>query len=253
MTRTLAQTVDIGHGRGRLAPEPAASIARIDAQLDRPADVNSAWRSPTVQQKAYDAWVAYSRYLAGGPWAPKAPRALPPSESVHCDGEAADSDDWYNAQAAAVWRDNGWRQTARTSNPITDEPWHGEHFVHLDNHRNDPTGGETPPEPPEEEDDMYKPTVHLRTEGSPEWTLGHPDIGQDLDQYTGPGSGGTRKSGDGKVTFYRGFAATADATVGKAWARTHAKGDGGETSRTDRAGYIAIQVELSRVSGELTG
>lgn len=141
--RSESQTVDIGHGRGRLAPVPAASVARIDAQLGRPADINSAWRDPELQQQLYDAWIAYSRYLAGGPWAPKAPRALPPRESVHCDGEAADSDDWYNAAAAAIWRDNGWRQTARVivngrPDPNRDEPWHGEHFLNLDNHRNDP-------------------------------------------------------------------------------------------------------------------
>jgi len=62
---------------------------------------------------------------------------------VHCRGFAADSDDWYNERAAAVWRDNGWRQTARyfdrNGRPTAkDEPWHGEYPEKLDTHRNAP-------------------------------------------------------------------------------------------------------------------
>jgi hypothetical protein len=151
---TIGQTVDIGHGRGRLAPVAAASVLRIDAQLGRPADINSAWRDPVLQQKMRDAWLAYA--AGRGPWAPF---ALEPEDSVHCEGEAADSDDWYNAPAAAVWRDNGWRQTARYPNdPKKDEPWHGEHFPHLDNHRNDgaPASGASKPFPtPTPEEDMF--------------------------------------------------------------------------------------------------
>ena len=106
------------------------------------------------------------------------------------------------------------------------------------------------PEPEEEEEDgMYKPTVHVRTEGPFEATLAHPDIGADLEQHTGPGTGGKRTQG--AVTVYRGFMVTADRDIAVAWARTHAKGSGGETSRTDRAGYIAIQVEASRIAAEL--
>lgn len=113
--------VDIGHGRGWLAPEPAASLARIDAQLGRLADINEAGRSPERADENHRKWLAYKN--GTGPWAPY---ALPADESVHCWGYASDSDDWYNAAAAAVWRENGWRQTARYDDD-RDEPWHGEY------------------------------------------------------------------------------------------------------------------------------
>lgn len=149
------QKRDLGHGRGWLDAPAAASVRRIDRQLGRPADINDAGRSAAVADENYRKWLAYKN---GGPWAPY---ALPGRLSVHCKGRAADSDDWYNAHAAAVWRDNGWRQTARYSDD-RDEPWHGEYFAHLDNHRNDPApapAGDKPqpapiPEPEPEEDDM---------------------------------------------------------------------------------------------------
>lgn len=128
--------VDIGHGRGWLAPAPAASLRRIDAQLGRLADINEAGRSPEQANENRRKWLAYERYLNGGPWAPKAPYALGADQSVHCWGYAADSDDWYNANAAAVWRANGWRQTARyPGNKAKDEPWHGEYSETLDQYR----------------------------------------------------------------------------------------------------------------------
>lgn len=147
MGGTLTKT-DLGHGRGWASPKAAASIRRIDAQLGRLADINEAGRSPEQANANRARWLAYERYLNGGPWAPKAPYALGADQSVHCWGNAADSDDWYNPQAAAVWRDNGWKQTARyfdrNGRPTAkDEPWHGEYFEHLDNHRNDPAGGAT--------------------------------------------------------------------------------------------------------------
>lgn len=130
--------VELGHGRGWAAPNAAKSIARIDRQLGRPADINEAGRSPERANENRAKWLAYSAYLNGGPWAPKAPYALGADESVHCWGGAADSDDWYDERAAAVWRDNGWRQTARyPGNKAKDEPWHGEYSEHLDNHRHE--------------------------------------------------------------------------------------------------------------------
>ncbi|CAH0262944.1 hypothetical protein SRABI98_03555 [Microbacterium sp. Bi98] len=142
----MTEQIDLGHGRGWASPTAAASIFRIDRQLGRPADINEAGRSPEKANENRRKWLDYERYLNGGPWAPKAPFALGADESVHCQGDAADSDDWYDPRAAAVWRDNGWRQTARyPGNPTKDEPWHGEHFEHLDNHRFDPApaGGAT--------------------------------------------------------------------------------------------------------------
>ncbi|WP_288870889.1 hypothetical protein [uncultured Microbacterium sp.] len=132
--------VELGHGRGWAAPDAARSIARIDAQLGRPADINEAGRSPEQANANRARWLAYERYLKGGPWAPKAPYALGADQSVHCWGGAADSDDWHDPAAAAVWRDNGWKQTARyfdrNGRPTAkDEPWHGEYFPELDKHR----------------------------------------------------------------------------------------------------------------------
>lgn len=128
--------VDIGSGRGWLAPEPAASLRRIDAQLGRLADINEAGRSPEQANANRARWLAYERYLNGGPWAPKAPYALGADESVHCWGYAADTDDSYNATASAVWLENGWVQTAiYPNNPNKHEPWHREYRKDRDKHR----------------------------------------------------------------------------------------------------------------------
>lgn len=140
--------VDLGGGRGWAAPDAAASIRRIDRALGRLADINEAGRSPEQADENYRKWIAYQN---GGPWAPY---ALPASQSVHCWGEAADSDDWYDPDAAAVWRDHGWRQTARYDDD-RDEPWHGEHFINLDNHRYEPVpAGEL-------EDDMTVEDIYV--------------------------------------------------------------------------------------------
>lgn len=158
MGGTLIKT-DIGHGRGWLAPAPAASLRRIDAQLGRPADINEAGRSPEQADENRRRWLAYERYLNGGPWAPKAPYALGSDRSVHCWGGAADTDDSYNAHASWVWLDNGWVQTALYPNNLAKhEPWHREYFEHLDNHRFDPVpaGEASAPTESEEDDDMPK-------------------------------------------------------------------------------------------------
>ncbi|MGO4488140.1 hypothetical protein [Microbacterium sp. 2RAF4] len=176
MGGTLIKT-DLGHGRGWASPKAAASIRRIDAQLGRIADINEAGRSPEQANKNRAAWLAYERYLNGGPWAPKAPYALGADQSVHCWGNAADSDDWYNAHAAAVWRDNGWKQTARyfdrNGRPTAkDEPWHGEYFEHLDNHRNDPApSGGAATTPPLEEDEMLVLKIDAGVQGTHVCTL----------------------------------------------------------------------------------
>ena len=135
--------VDLGHGRGRASGEAAASIRRIDAQLGRTADINEAWRSPEQANANYARWVAYQNGTG-----PKAPLALPASESIHCRGYAADSDDWYDAAAAQVWRDNGWRQTARYPGTNRDEPWHGEYFREHDKFYGQPAAGNSKPARP---------------------------------------------------------------------------------------------------------
>lgn len=96
----------------------------------------------------------------------------------------------------------------------------------------------------DEEDDM-RPTIHYRTDGGGEWTRALPEIGKGLK----PGE----KRVDGKVTVYRGFEVTADTKIGTAWARSDARGVGGEHSRTKRSDYIEIQAQATRLSVELYG
>ena len=102
---------------------------------------------------------------------------------------------------------------------------------------------QTPAEPEEEDEDMWKPTVHVRTEGNPEYMLAHPEIGIDLK----PGE----KRNDGDVTVFRGYMVTSSSAIARAWARMYARGLGQETSRTNRAQYIEIQAEARRLSLEL--
>lgn len=108
-----------------------------------------------------------------------------------------------------------------------------------------PTPAPTPIPQKEDDDGMYKPTVHVRTQGNFEATRAHPEIGKDLK------AGQSRKSGN--VTVFRGYEVTTNKSVATAWARTHAKGSGQETSRTNRSGYIAIQKEAQRISLEIVG
>lgn len=147
MTVTRSQTVDIGGGRGRLIPAAAASLRRVNRNLGRLTDVNSAWRDPALQQELRD---AYLRYLNGGPWAPI---ALDPDDSLHCEGRAIDTDDGYDARTHAILNEHGWRLTVyRWVNGVRKlvEPWHREYFPDRDQHRNDPppsVGGNLPPLP----------------------------------------------------------------------------------------------------------
>lgn len=120
----IAGTVLINGGRGRATLQCAQSIHRIDAQLGRLLDINSAWRDPLEQEKLY---TAYRNYVNGnGPWAPI---ALKPEDSVHCDGEAIDSDD-QSAEMVKLLGDNGWFRTVyRWVNGVYTlvEPWHYEY------------------------------------------------------------------------------------------------------------------------------
>lgn len=138
MVLIIGQTVDIGYGRGRLAPEPAASLRRVDRALGRPTDINSAWRNPADQQRLYN---AYLYYLRGGPWAPI---ALTPDRSVHCQGYAIDTDDGYSSRGVlGVLNDHGWYHTVyRWVNGVLKlvEPWHLEYFAARDNHRGQGSG-----------------------------------------------------------------------------------------------------------------
>lgn len=123
---------DLGYGRGWAADDAAASIHRIDQQLGHPVQITEAGRSAEDADKNYAAWIAYQN---GGPWAPY---ALPASKSVHCRGEAVDSN-----EHSAPWEANGWVQTARYDDD-RDEPWHREYFPDRDQHINDPQEDDMP-------------------------------------------------------------------------------------------------------------
>lgn len=137
---------DLGYGRGKLRPGPAASVRRLDVILGRPLDINSAYRDYAEQMRKYLAYVAYQN--GRGPWAPL---ALHPDESWHCKGMAIDTDD-----RLAVFGEHGWRFEVRG------EPWHGQYYTSLDKHYGETASGNvkplpTPGEPDEEgEEDMAR-------------------------------------------------------------------------------------------------
>lgn len=147
MILAFEDAVDIGHGRGRLAADAAASLLRVDAAFGRPADVNEAWRSP---EQANANYARYLRYLNGtGPWAPI---ALPADQSVHCEGNAVDTDDTRPDQMT-IWNDNGWYWTVYRGGELK-ERWHLERFPSRDNHRNTPATAGTEPLTPKDWYDM---------------------------------------------------------------------------------------------------
>lgn len=139
MTLAYADAVDIGHGRGRLAPEPAASLARVDSAFGRAADINEAWRSPADADENYRKYLAYIN--GRGPWAPI---ALPAELSVHCVGYAVDTDDTSDDDMA-VWNENGWYWTVYRAGKLI-ERWHLEYFRSRDNRRDAPAKPLTPKE-----------------------------------------------------------------------------------------------------------
>lgn len=138
MPVTRAQTVPIGRDasgrdRGRLAPEAAASLTRVDAAIGRPLDVNSAWRDPVLQDQMYRAWVAFVQ--GWGP-RPNHGRALPSSQSIHCRGFAVDTDDHALVKTL---NKHGWFRTA------PDEAWHFEYDRTRDQHLGQTAGTTTKP------------------------------------------------------------------------------------------------------------
>lgn len=147
MTLAFADAVDIGGGRGRLAAEAAASLARVDVALGRLADINEAWRSPEQANANYARYIAYIN--GRGPWAPI---ALPADLSVHCVGYAVDTDDTSDAQMR-IWNDHGWYWTVYRDGKLV-ERWHLEYFRSRDDHRNTPATAGSKPLTPKEWYDM---------------------------------------------------------------------------------------------------
>lgn len=137
-----SDAVDIGHGRGRLAREAAASLRRVDRDFGRVVDVNEAWRSPEQANANYARYQAYLRDPKNNPWAPIALRA---EDSIHCRGYALDTDDTSAAQMR-IWNDHGWYWTVYRDGKLV-ERWHLEYFRDRDNHRNDPAPAGSDAEP----------------------------------------------------------------------------------------------------------
>jgi hypothetical protein len=110
------QRVDLGHGRGWLLPQPAASLLRVDAQLGRPLQITSAGRT-VEDQLAQIAQVGLGVAVA-------------PEYSWHVKGLAIDSDDAKSPSILAILKDNGWTID-------TWEWWHLQYHPQIDNHIND--------------------------------------------------------------------------------------------------------------------
>jgi hypothetical protein len=123
---------DLGHGRGQAAFAAAASVWRMDAQIGRPVDVNSAYRDYEEQMRAYLNYQRDPKHY---------PLALHPDYSWHCLGMAIDTDDRLDIFAA-----NGWRFV------VSSEPWHGQYYAYLDQYYGQPAGGDSRPFPEQGED-----------------------------------------------------------------------------------------------------
>lgn len=136
------ETRDLGHGRGWLRLDAAASLARIDRQIGHPLQITEAGRT-WAQQKAH--WDHYQRY--GSPIA-----LHPDTPSVHQLGAAIDTDE----RLTAILNDHGWFHTVYRNGKLI-EPWHYEYSATRDNHRHEGWPASTGAKPlptPDEEDDM---------------------------------------------------------------------------------------------------
>jgi len=121
-------TTDLGHGRGWLRADAAASLRRVDRQIGHPLDINEAGRTNAQQ------WEMWNKYGS--------PRAAYPGTSTHETGIAIDTDE----RLVDVLAENGWHR------PYDFEPWHFLYVPANDRRRNDP-------EP--REDDMY-PIIYAK-------------------------------------------------------------------------------------------
>lgn len=179
----ISGTFAINGNRGRATLRCVQSIHRIDSQLGRYLDINSAWRDPVEQERLYN---AYRRDPKNNPI------ALAPENSVHCKGEAIDTDD--SARVALLNR-NGWFQTVyRIENGVRvlKEPWHFEYDQARDNfYGGVPAGGQEEDDMPYSEEQLsriirnavygidgepaYRPMILNRSSGQkeyPELTIG---------------------------------------------------------------------------------
>lgn len=110
---------DLGHGRGWLNADAAASLWRVDAQIGHPLQITDAGR--TSEEQRHLVWL-YENGLGS--------YAAPDGESPHQFGNAIDT----NERLVEVLHDHGWRR------PLAFEPWHFVYWPNLDNYRNAPAG-----------------------------------------------------------------------------------------------------------------
>lgn len=130
-----------------------ASFRRLEADLGRHVDVNSTYRDWDTQMGMHLAWEAWVAGRGPKPWHS---RAVHPKYSIHCQGNALDSDDWTTSGFVALAAEHGWIRTA-ASDPT--ERHHFEYQWWRDQHRNDPVpaGGS--------EDDMSVQDIYDARDG----------------------------------------------------------------------------------------
>lgn len=236
-TRYPRSKVDLGHGRGWLTKEAAASIRRIDRQIGHPLQITEAGRDWAQQNEHYQHYLKYGAPIALNPNTP----------SVHQKGDAVDSDEAQ--RILSIMTDHGWIRTVYRwvgGKWTLVERWHFEHFIERDNHRHDvePAGKtevEPEPKPIIEEDNMY---AVLKREAVNEWTLAGADIGQDQT----PTGFKTESIPGGVVNTYRGFMVTTVAAEGFSWGRMYCRPYGNAPLTLAGVDYMAAQNAARRVA-----
>lgn len=124
-------------------PAAAASFRRAEASWGSRIRCNSTYRDYGLQLSMWQAWTAWTE--GRGP-KPNHSRALHPDESVHCRGEALDTDLWSVPGFIAHMAAHGWIRTAAWD---PTEQHHFEYQEWRDEHRFEPAlAGK------QEEDDM---------------------------------------------------------------------------------------------------
>lgn len=116
----------------QFTPEAAASFRRLEKEIGRPVDVNSTYRDWDTQMGMYLAWTAWVNGRGPKPWHS---RAVHPYYSIHCQGNALDSDDWRTPGFNAIAARHGWIRTAAWD---PTEQHHFEYQSWNDRHRFDP-------------------------------------------------------------------------------------------------------------------
>lgn len=121
------QTTDLGHGRGWLDAQAAASIERIDAEIGHPLQITEAGRTRAQQLEHWNTYQRFGKPIALHPDGP--PKGNGPS--IHQAGEAVDSDEAQ--QFVDLMNRHGWKQTVYRNGKLIG-PWHFEYDPANDQH-----------------------------------------------------------------------------------------------------------------------